>query len=188
MILLDAFNIALEAAGLRNISDINLDDSQIAQIDTIIKREKIQVSYDGFPWNTDKINLTVNIDNEIDVAGFLRVELPRGLTVLDDKVWDPSNNEFWSEDLDDIWVITDRDWDNVPRQFQEWIARRSASEFVSAISGPDDTFQVAKLREAQAFSAAHLSDDAQWDPNVLRERRVRQRGSSEYYYGYGLGG
>ncbi len=187
MELIEAFNICLEAVTLRNISDINLDDAQTARIDTIIKREKRQVSYDGYPWNTDKVNLTVNIDGVIDVSGFLRVELPRGLTVLDDQVWDPANNEFWSEDISDVWVISDRDWDNVPEQFQEWIARRSAATFVSAVSGPEDTFQAAKLREGQAFSAAHLSDDAEWSPNVLQDRRVRQYGGVGYGYGYGYG-
>ncbi len=184
MELIDGFNICLEAAGFRPISTIDLDDKQTAQIDTLIKREKRQVSYDGYPWNTDRVNLTVNIDDEIDVSGFLRVELPQGLQVLDDKVWDPRNNEFWSEDLANIWVITDRDWDNVPESFQEWIARRTAGRFVSAIGGPDDVYAEARLREGQAFSFAHLSDDAEWNPTVLQERRVRQR-SGYGYYGYG---
>ena len=190
MELIDAFNICLEAAGLRNISDINLDDSQTAQIDTIINREKRKTQYDGLPWNTDKVNLTVNIDGVIDVSGFLRVELPSGLVVLDEQVWDPANSVFWSEDISDVWVISDRDWSNIPELFQEWVARRSASYFVGAISGPDDTFQEAKLREAEAFSAAHLSDDAQWNPNVLRDRRVRQYGGvggGDYGFGYGYG-
>ncbi len=177
MELIDAFNICLEAAGLRDISDINLDDAQTQQLDTLLAREKRQVQYDGYPFNTTKMNLTVNVDNVIDVSGFLRVELPKGLTVLDDKVFDPANNEFWTEDLDDIWVISDRQWDDIPEQFQEWIARRTAGRFVSTISGPDDTYQEARIREAQAFSAAHLSDDAEWDPTVLQERRIRvQRG------------
>jgi len=176
MELIDAFNIALEAAGLRQISDINLDDAQTQQLDTLLAREKRQVQYDGYPFNTTRINLTLNVDNEIDVSGFLRVELPLGFTVLDDKVFDPRNNKFHDEDLDDIWVISDRQWDDIPEQFQEWIARRTAGRFVSAISGPDDTYQEARLRESQAFTAAHLSDDAQWDPTVLHERVVRQRG------------
>jgi len=187
MELIDAFNICLEAAGLRQISDINLDDAQVGQIDTIIRREKRQVQYDGYPFNTTRMNLTTNVDDEIDVSGFLRVELPLGLTVLDDKVFDPRNNEFFDEDLNDIWVISDRQWDDIPEQFQEWIARRAAGRFVSAISGPDDTYSEARLREAQAFSAAHLSDDAQWDPCVLQERRIRQRGGGCGDVGLGFG-
>ncbi len=177
MELIDAFNIALEAAGLRQISDINLDDAQTQQLDTLLAREKRQVQYDGYPFNTTRMNLTVNIDNEIEVSGFLRVELPQGFTVLDDKVFDPRNNKFHDEDLNDIWVISNRQWDDIPEQFQEWIARRVAARFVSAISGPDDTYSEARIREAQAFSAAHLSDDAEWDVSVLAERRIRvQRG------------
>lgn len=178
MPLIDAFNIALEAAGLRNISDITLDDDQTSQIDTIINREKRQVQYDGYPFNTTRMTLTVNAENVIDVSGFLRVELPLRLTILDNKVFDPRKNQFHDEDLDDIWVISDRSWDDVPEPFQEWIARRAAARFVSAISGPDDTFNEARLREFQSYSSAHLSDDAQWDPIILKERRIRQLGGS----------
>ncbi len=188
MELIDGFNICLEAAGFRPISDINLDDNQVSQINTLIDREKRQVLYDGYPFNTDRVNLTVNVDDEIDVSGFLRVELPVGLVVLDNKVWDPRNSEFWSDDILDIWVVTDRDWDNVPELFQEWIARRAAGRFVSAIGGPDDVYSEARLREGQAFSGAHNSDDAQWDPGVLRERRVRQRGGGSFYGQGGFAG
>ena len=95
---------------MRDISDINLDDAQTQQLDTLLAREKRQVQYDGYPFNTTKMNLTVNVDNVIDVSGFLRVELPKGLTVLDNTVFDPSNNEFWTEDYNDISLISDRTW------------------------------------------------------------------------------
>lgn len=170
MDLIDAYNIALEAAGLRQISDINLDDAQTGQLATILEREKRQTLYDGYPFNMDKVDLQVNNDDVIDVSGYLRVALPVGYSVLDNKVWDPANSVFVDSDLDGVWVVTDRDWDNIPESFQEWIARRAAARFVSAVSGPDDTYQVAKLNEAQAFTFAHLSDDAQWDPHVVQDQ------------------
>lgn len=172
MLLIEAFNICLRSAGLRRISDIDLDDEQTADIDEIIKQQKEQVQYEGYPYNMDRITLTP-VGGEIDVSGFLRVELPLGLTVLDDKVYDPRNAVFWDEELVDIWVVSDRDWDDQPIGFQEWIARRSAARFVNSISGPDDTYQEARLRERESFDYAQNSDDARWDPTVLWERELR---------------
>lgn len=173
MLLIESFNICLRSAGLRRISDIDLDDEQTADIDEIIKQQKEQVQYDGWPFNMDVITLTP-VGGEIDVSGFLRVELPLGLTVLDDKVYDPRKSAFHDEELKDIWVISDRTWDDIPIMFQELIARRSATRFVNSISGPDDTYQEARLREREATEMAHLSDDAIFDPQVLFERRLRQ--------------
>ena len=190
MLEIDAFNICLEASGLRRISQIDLTDAQTAQIDTIIQREKAQVQYDGYPFNTERTTLTP-VSGSIDVSGFLQVELPDGLVVKDDKVFDARNQVNFTDTLTDVWVIFDRTFSDIPEQFQEWIARRSAGRFVSAISGPDDTYQEARIREAQAFSAAHLSQDAQWDPIILSERQRRIRGDRPAWSyggsGYGSG-
>jgi len=162
----------LRSAGLRRISNIDLDDEQTADIDEIIKQQKEQVQYEGYPYNMDRITLTP-VGGEIDVSGFLRVELPLGLSVLDDKVYNPRTASFFDEELVDVWVVSDRDWDDQPIGFQEWIARRSAARFVNSISGPDDTYQEARLRERESFDFAQNSDDARWDPTILWERRLR---------------
>lgn len=170
---IDAYNICLRSAGLRRISEIDLDDQQTADLSEIIQEQKEQIQYDGYPWNMDRITLTP-VGGFIDVSGYLRVELPQGLTVLDNKVWDPRNNEFYDETLVDIWVVSDRAFINIPNLFQNWLARRSATFFVNSINGPDDTYIAAVQQEREAFSGAQASDDAIWDPGVLWERAVRK--------------
>lgn len=164
----------MEAAGLRAVSDIDEDDPQVSQLTTIIDREKRNSQVDGYPFNTDKVDLVVNIDGVIDVAGFLDVELPNGLQILDGKVWDPRESAFHDETITDVWVISDREWTDIPTLFQEWIARKAARAFISAIKGPDDTYLEARNREVEAFSAAHNSSAARWDP-VLKQERDRRR-------------
>lgn len=173
MELIEGFNIALETAGLRNISDINIDDPQTAQLDTIINREKINAQRDGWPFNTDRLDLVVNIDGVIDVSGFLDVELPEGLQILDDKVWNPATSSFYDRTLNDVWVILDRQWDDIPHTFQLWIARRAGRAFTNAINGPDDVWQAARQREGEAASSAWNSKDAKWDNRTKQDRRSR---------------
>ncbi len=172
MLEIDAFNICLRSAGLRRISTIDLDDQQTADLDEIINQQKRQIQIDGWPFNMDRLDL-VPVGGVIDVSGFLRVELPFGLSVLDGKVYDPRNRVFWDEALNEIWVVNDRQFSDLPELFQEWLARRSATRFVNSISGPDDTWQAAQLRETEAFVLFNGSDDAHWDPQVLWERRAR---------------
>jgi len=173
MELIEGFNIALETAGLRNISDIDIDDPQTAQLDTIIRREKRNSQVDGWPWNTDRLDLVVGNDGTIDISGFLEVELPLGLQRLDGKVWNPSTSSFYDETLNDVWVVLDRQWDDIPQLFQEWIARRAGRSFTNAINGPDDVWNAARLREGEAAAAAWNSKDAVWDNRVKWERRSR---------------
>lgn len=145
MKLLDAMNLCLRMAGHSSVNDSDDANPNAQSSKATIKRIRKQILNNGYPFNRDERDLTPSgTNNRIQVGTeLLRLELPVGIGVRKD----PSDTKLylWNIDKDD-WHDTEitkvgrvfdientdvdgDDFERIPQDFAEWIARKSVQEF-----------------------------------------------------------
>jgi len=130
--LLDAINRLLVARGVAPVSDEDSSHPDVTAAKTLLEAHKRNISGEKWWFNTETATLSPDADGFIKVP--TRVESldnEDNNMIINGKLYSLENRtSVYTEDVEDIILIYNRDWDELPVQAFEFIVASAKEEFI----------------------------------------------------------
>ncbi len=155
---LAALNIALRAIGQSAAASLDTEDPDVAEWENHYQTAKREVLQNGYPFNTDKVTLSLDGNSRIPASTYLSIPIlsSLGLTIRNGFVWNPRVADYYSTALGSNDVVVDVEWSDIPQEFQDWIAHRAAVSYLLQVKGPTTDLIVWQRMEASKAAKAEL--------------------------------
>ena len=158
--LLEAKNQILALNGLPPLTDADQRNRIGVILDAAIARCTKDVLVEAWRVFGRRIDLSPDANGQIDVSGFLRVAVPSELldtiNARNGKVWDLAEGGYYSETIEDAWVVDDMDFANIAsHQWQRYIILMAAAEVAQQVNDVDANYGVIWQQAIQARRNAY---------------------------------
>lgn len=174
MELLEVMNRCLRGSSYPAVNSDDDPDEAAALTNEVIKSVRKRVLSGGFAFNTDRINLAVDVNGRVPVSNaYLKMEVPyRRISARKDGtdrfLWDNQAGEWWSDPIT-VTVVTDiENIPDIPFLFAEWIAAESADRFRAESKGET----TATLRQARNSARANAINSLEHASIFTRNRNA----------------
>jgi len=134
---LEALNLALRAIGQSAVASVDTNDPDVAEWQNVFDTAERDILGAGYDFNVETVTLSV-VNGKVPVGQYLRiVDLGNtDLTVRNNKVYNRATGAFVTTAIPNVQAVVDVDWEDIPHEFQMWIATRTALHYILLIKGP----------------------------------------------------
>ncbi len=156
----EAINILLVARGVTPIIDENSGHPDVQAARTILTRHKRGVCSLKWYFNTESgVTLSPNSSNEIRVpAGVVALDQDSNYVIIDGRLYSMTDRtSVLTEDVDDLVLIYNRDWTDLPVQAFDYICALAKEEFIRPLESSLMT-KSAEQDIQRAFAVLQVTD------------------------------
>lgn len=134
---LEAVNILLESRSVTPVIELTSGHPDVQGARSLLKRHKRACHSEKRWYNVEEeITLTPNVDGYIMIpARVIALDEDSNYYIMNGKLYDPeTRTNIFTEAVEDLTLIFDREWENLPIQAFDYICAMAKEEFVRPLS------------------------------------------------------
>lgn len=171
----DAVNRLLIARGVTPVTDISSGHPDVVAARQILAAWKRAVSADKWWFNTEEQTLSPDEnDNILIPSGCESIDNDQGNKILNGKLYNIEDRSvLYDDDVEDLILIYNRDWEDLPVQAWDYIVALAKEEFIrpleSALLSKGSEQDVQKARVVLDIANYRYNDTAKQTGNPLMQ-------------------